>query len=83
MYFNEKKTNTNIDNDFNNKQNGLSSILSFISKYKKIIIISIIILILLIIMVMIFSNRKVNKYLELTGEEIIKIYEGNDYVEPG
>ena len=83
MYFNNQKSNTNIDNDFNNKSNILSSFLSIISKYKKIIIISISILILLIIMVMIFSNRKVNKYLELTGEEIVTIYEGTDYVEPG
>ena len=83
MYFNNQKSNTNIDNDFNNKSNILSSFLSIISKYKKIIIISIIILILLIIMVMIFSNRKVNKYLELTDEEIVTIYEGTDYVEPG
>ena len=35
MYFNEKKTNTNIDNDFNNKQNGLSSIYRLYQNIKR------------------------------------------------
>ena len=83
MYFHDKKNDTNIDDNFDNKQNILFPILSFIDKYKKIIIVSIVILVLLIVMVLLFSNRKVTKYLDLSGEEIVTIYIGSDYIEPG
>lgn len=93
MYFHENKKNTNIDNDFKENKNILSNLLEFINKYKIIIIISIAI-IFIIIMVLIFTNNKksptknnfiskVETNLVLSGDEIITLYQGTDYIEPG
>lgn len=93
MYFHENKKNTNIDNDFKENKNILPKLLEFINKYKIIIIISIAI-IFIIIMILIFTNNKtsptknnliskVETNLVLSGEEIITLYQGTDYIEPG
>ena len=82
MYFKDKN-DTNIDDEFNNENNILSSLISKLLKYKFIIIISIIGVFLLIIMFLCFINNKITNYLLLTGDEIITIYQGSDYIEFG
>ena len=86
MYFNENKNDTNIDKDFKDNKSSLSSFFSLIDKYKKILIISIIVIFLIIILLFVFkkgNNESIIQYLELHGEEIITIYQGSDYIEPG
>jgi len=80
MYFKDRD-NTNIDEEFNDK-NIISNILNFIDKYKIILIFLIVTIIIIIICISLFS-KKITKYLILTGDEIITIYEGSDYIEPG
>ena len=81
MYFN-KKNDTNIDDEFRN-DNIFSSIISFLFKYKLIIIISVVIITVLVLVFILFSNRQVSNYLVLEGEELVTIYQGGDYIEPG
>ena len=81
MYFKDKD-NTNIDDEFNNSNNIISSVLNFINKYK-IILVFLIVIILIIIVFTSFLNKKTTNFLVLNGEEIITIYEGTDYIEPG
>lgn len=87
MYFHENKKNTNIDKDFKENKSILLTILEFINKNKIIIIISITILVA-IIMIITFTKKnnlisKVENTLVLSGDEIITLYQGNDYIEPG
>ena len=83
MYFNNDKNDTNIDSEFNSENNILPNIINFINKFKIIIIITIIVIISIII-ILSFSNKKEhNTYLNLSGDELISIYQGTDYIEPG
>ena len=82
MYFNKNKSSTNIDDEFNKKENILSKIPEFFSKFKIAIFIFIAITII-ILMILLFLNRKPSQYLELNGEGTIIIYEQTDYIEPG
>ena len=85
MYFNNNKKNTNIDKEFKDSNNILSTFLNFLQKYKIYITIGIVIL-LIIIMILLFTGRNNNKnqtYLTLSGDEIITIYKDSDYIEPG
>lgn len=87
MYFHENKKNTNIDKDFKENKNILSIIFEFIIKHKMILIITTVILFIIIIII-IFTNKnnsisKVETTLVLSGDEIITLYQGNDYIEPG
>ena len=82
MYFNSDKNDTNIDNEFKQQKNILSTSSKKINKYIFLIIIPIIV-ILLIAMIYFFANRELPTYLTLDGEEIITIYQGSDYIEPG
>jgi len=84
MYFNDKKENTNIDNEFNNKK---KITLNF-NKFKlPLIIIGIIILLVGMILIFISLNNGKEKekkyYIFLTGEDTITIYKGDVYNEPG
>ena len=81
MYFNEKKSNTNIDNEFG-KESILSQIIKLLSKYKVFVFIAIAV-ILIVLMIIIFSTRKITNHIILNGEEIVTVYQGNDYIEEG
>ena len=83
MYFNNDKNKTNIVDEFNEKNVSLFNIKHLFSKYKKIFFIDVIVIILLILILFIFSNRKLESYLILNGEEIVTIYQGSDYIELG
>ena len=79
MYFNENKENTNIDNEFKNKEK-----FDF-NKYKKIIIIVggvVLFIIILLIIIAIFKNKR-SYFITLNGDETITIYQGVTYNEPG
>ena len=76
MYFNENKSNTNIDDDF--KQNKFN-----FNKWKIPILILSIIIFLIIILFFLFNNKKGNNYLILNGDETITLYQGLNYIEPG
>ena len=83
MYFKDK-SNTNIDSEFNNKKIDIK----FDTKKMKIPLIILIIIIILIIGIIILINtglfkKEINYFLTLEGEELITIYKGNEYVEPG
>lgn len=87
MYFNNNRKDTNIDAEFKDNKNILSTILNFLNKYK-IFIIAAAVLLLIILMIVLFTSRKepifkVTTSLELLGEETITLYQGSDYVEPG
>ena len=82
MYFKEKG-NTNIDSEFNNNKFD-------IKKFKVPLIIFGIVIILIIGILALFNINKgslsdmvVDYYLTLEGEELITIYRGDKYVEPG
>jgi len=84
MYFNDKKENTNIDNEFNNKKKFNFNF----NKFKlPLIIIGIIILLVGMILIFISLNNGKEKekkyYIFLTGEDTITIYKGDVYNEPG
>lgn len=81
MYFHDKKSNTNIDNQFK-KENIFSRMLKLLSQHKMIIVIAVV-LILIILMIIIFSTRKVKTYVTLNGEDTITLYQGADYIESG
>ena len=91
MYFNSNKNDTNIDKDFNNNKNILSTIISFFNKFKVPIIIGIVIIIIIIVIIIFTSNNNSNNtitpnvetYLVLSGDEVINIAQGDDYIEPG
>ena len=57
MYFHENKSNTNIDDEFNKKENILSKLPELFSKFKIAIFIFIAITII-ILMILLFLNRK-------------------------
>ena len=80
MYFNNKGS-TNIDNEFK-KNNFFTNVFSFVNKYK-IIFIVFIIIIICIISIHFFIPNTDNNYLVLNGDEVITIYQGSDYIEPG
>ena len=79
MYFKDK-SNTNIDSEFNSNKFD-------IKKYKvPLIILGIIIILVIGIIVLINTGlfkKETNYFLTLEGEELITIYKGNEYVEPG
>ena len=86
MYFKDKD-NTNIGNEFNNVSI-LSRIMKFFLKYKLFFIIGLILLLFLIVILL--FNFKGNKFVDITsnylvlkGDEVITIYQGSDYIEPG
>jgi hypothetical protein len=86
MYFKDKDT-TNIDSEFNN-DSILSRIMIFISRYKLFFIIGVILLIILVVILLIgFNGIKVVdntiNYLVLNGDEVVTIYQGSDYIDPG
>ena len=79
MYFKDK-SNTNIDSEFNNNKFD-------IKKYKNpLIILGIIVILVIGIIILINTGlfkKGTNYFLTLEGEELITIYKGNEYVEPG
>ena len=79
MYFKDK-SNTNIDSEFNNKKID-------IKKFKiPLIILGIIVILVIGIIVLVNTGvfkKETNYFLTLEGEELITIYKGNEYVEPG
>ena len=79
VYFKEKD-NTNIDSEFNNNKFD-------INKYKvSLIVFGIIIILVIGIIVLINTGlfkKETNYFLTLEGEELITIYKGNEYVDPG
>jgi len=78
MYFKDKE-NTNIDNEFKQNNFNLNKL-----KWPLIIISGIILLIIIIILIIKFIPKpKTNYFIDLIGDEIITIYQGNDYLEPG
>ena len=82
MYFNNKG-NTNIDNEFNEKKFKLFRF-NFSSKNILLIVVGIILLIFgIVFFVRLGSKNRVTYYLELNGEELVTIYKGNEYIEPG
>ena len=76
MFFNSKN-NTDINNEFSDN-NFTNKVLSFIFKYKLFIFI---ILIPLIIGILVNNND--NYEIVLSGEEMITLYIGSEYIEPG
>ena len=82
MYFNNNRSNTNIDKEFNQTKINLS-LLNKINKKTKIIIITIIISILLLVMIPLILYEKVTHSLALNGDIIVTLYQGSDYIEPG
>ena len=76
MYFNDRKEDTNIDDEFDDLGGG------FFNKIKKILLIGIIIVVALLIVVIIIikANNRTNYYLELDGEENIIIFKGVNYI---
>lgn len=82
MFLNNKKSETDINNEFENKKSILSQIIYLIAKYKLIFFITIFIMIIVVIMLMLVNSKGTNT-LVLNGEETIKIYQGTDYIEPG
>jgi len=90
MYF-KNRDDTNIDDEFNN-DNIISNCINFIKKYK-IVLIILILIILIIFSIFIFNGigdnysgevvENIINYLDLNGEDVITIYQGSDYIEPG
>ena len=78
MYFNDKNSDTNIDRKVKNNNKSSLPKLSI----NKIIIVGVI-LIIFIVMILLFINRKPTMYMELIGDEVITLYQGSDYIEPG
>lgn len=89
MYFNSERSDTNIDKELNHKNSNkhkntrLSHILLNLINNKKNLLIVGIIIVLLLVMIVLFINRKPTIYLELIGDEVITLYQGSDYIEPG
>ena len=81
MYFNNDQSNTNIDKEFK-QNNNLSSKNKKANKYSVIIIIGII-LVLFLLIILLLSNEKITHTIILNGENIITLYQGTDYIEPG
>ena len=77
MYFNEEKSNTNIDQDFGNKPK------EFKINFKMIFIIILIILLLGISCLLLFNSNKKEVFLVLNGATDIIIYQDSDYIEYG
>ena len=79
MYFKDK-SNTNIDSEFNSNKFD-------INKYKMpLIILGIIVILVIGIIILVNTGlfkKETNYFLTLEGEELITIYKGNEYVEPG
>lgn len=80
MFFNDDKTNTNIDEEFG--ESFLSSTINTISKYKFIFIGAIVLEIIILIMIY-FSGSTTINYLVLSGDDVINIYKGTSYIETG
>ena len=78
VYFRDK-TETDIDDEFDNN-NILLQIKKIISKYKFIIIIVTILIIIGITTLSFLTNNKVENYLVLLGESNITIYKDSDYI---
>ncbi len=79
MYFNDEKSNTNIDRELSDK-----SILSNIKKNLVKIIVIVITIILLIGLILVIVGLMKNRVsFKLLGESYIKLPVGSEYVEPG
>ena len=89
MYFNKEHSDTNIDKELNhksskkNKKNILSYLPINLDNNKKTILIVGVIAIILLIIILLFINKKPTIYIELIGDEVITLYQGSDYIEPG
>lgn len=81
MYFNNNKSDTNIDKEFTHKKKGSSSIGEILKKYKFILLAAILILIVVVGIIVIATGGK--KRLVLNGEAVMTIYQDTDYIEPG
>ena len=80
MFFNDDKTNTNIDEEFG--ESFLSTAIQTISKYKFIFLGAIVLEIIILIMIYFGSSSTIN-YLVLSGDDVINIYKGTSYIETG
>ena len=86
MYFRNEKNNTNIYEDKVNKIKLLSNIINrikILTNYKKYICLGTIICTLIIAVSILFTYKNNKNYLIINGEEIITLYQGADYIEPG
>ena len=82
MYFNNDKNDTNIDKDFNDKSTFVTMLIDFFNKYKFFIVAGGVLVIFVIVFLSFFNNSS-KSYLVLSGDKIITLYQGNDFVEPG
>ena len=81
MYFKDKD-NTNIDSEFNN-DNILSRIMMFFSKYGLFIFIGLMVIVMIVLFLLVGNKNSDISYLVLNGDDVITIYQGSDYIEPG
>lgn len=83
MYFNENRENTNIDDQFNNKEK--FEFKEFVDKNKKKLLIfgAIFFLIITIIGVILLIKNRTSYSLTLEGGEEITIYKDSNYNDPG
>lgn len=80
MYFKDK-SDTNIDSEFKDERKLFKINFDFGKwKWPFIILLGIILLVVIIVIIAGIGNKYT---LELNGDSIIKIYQGNEYVEPG
>lgn len=79
MYFNDEKSNTNIDRELNDK-----SILSNLKKnIKKILLALIVLIVIVVLAILIITTLKNRVTLKLNGDNYIKINLGQEYIDPG
>lgn len=82
MYLNTEKGNTNIDNQFDNKNFNFKNI-DFSKMKLPLIIAGIVLLIIVAIIIFISFKNKTEYFITLEGAEEISIYQGDSFVEPG
>ena len=82
MYLNTERGNTNIDNQFDNKNFNFKNI-DFSKMKLPLIIAGIVLLIIVAIIIFISFKNKTEYFITLEGAEEISIYQGDSFVEPG
>lgn len=82
MYLNTERGNTNIDNQFDNKNFNFKNI-DFSKMKLPLIIAGIVLLIIIAIIIFISFKNKTKYFITLEGAEEISIYQGDSFIEPG
>jgi len=81
MFFKDRE-DTNIDNDFKNNDN--NKLKKFLFNNKVVLCIILFVIIFIICFLIFFNNKNYENFkLNLIGEDIVTIYQGDDYIEPG